>query len=112
MRKNKIYLLLFILGLGWGIFFGLNKVKACSPEVTDVSEEGAVQPESTPSVYYDEYWQATRALVYLDPNPNNPDNAPGFADFTDFNEPTPTTTTTKHKMVVTKWRVHGHIHTP
>jgi len=94
MRKNKIYLLLFILGLGLGIFFGLNKVKASSPEPPEVS--GGEQPAS---VYYDEYWQATSAIINTDT---------GYQEFTGFKGPT--TATARPKMVVTTWNVHGHIH--
>jgi len=101
MSKKKIYFFLFILGLSLGIFWGINKVRASSPEG---ETSGGEQPAS---VYYDEYWQATRALVYIEDGMTQ-----GFEEFTDFNEPTPTTTTTKHKMVVTKWKVHGHIHFP
>ena len=93
MRKNKIYLLMFILGLGLGIFFGLNKVKASSP----VNEPSG--GETTASVYYDEYWQATRAIINTDT---------GYQEFTGFNGST--TATARPKMVVTKWKVHGHIH--
>lgn len=106
MSKNKIYLLLFILGLSVGIFFGLNRVRASPPEG---ETSGGDQPAS---VYFDEHWRATQAIVSTES---------GFVNFSDFNSLTSPAGRIENtpggwlvrvfpKMVVTKWRVHGHIH--
>lgn len=127
MRKRKVYyFLLFILGLSIGVFFGLNKVMASTP--------GSLSTEPA-SVFYDEIWKATETVVstpagykYFYPYGNPPayptallpgtpptntqtsvaaGNAPngvlttGVAPFTQPIFP---------KMIVTKWKILGHIH--
>jgi hypothetical protein len=118
MRK-KTWLLLFILGLGIGIFFGLSKVKASTP----VYE--ASGGETAASVTYDEVWKATQALV---------STISGYSYFYPYGTsptyPLPVSPTYSQtpvagmfentaggwvakifpKMAVTKWKVHGHVH--
>jgi len=104
-RKNKIYFL-FVLGLSLGILFAINKVKASSPE-SDASSYPI-------SMYYDEYWQATNSIV---------SSANGFVELNPSSRgPTGTAASLDNattygwvvrvfpKMVVTRWRVRGHIH--
>ncbi len=107
MLKNKIYFLFLVLGLCTGVFFALNKAKASSPQG---ETSGGEQPAS---VYYDEHWKATEALVSsttgyttMDPSTHNNTNTAGQFEDTAGGwrvELFP-------KMVVTKWKVHGHIH--
>lgn len=104
---RKIYLLLFILGLGIGIFFGLSKVKASTP-VGETS--GGEQPAS---VYYDEHWQATQAAVSTESGYQNFDpSIHGNTSTAGKIENTSGGWIVRlfPKMVVTKWKVHGHIH--
>jgi hypothetical protein len=110
MRKNKIYLLLFILGLGIGIFSGLSKARASSPEG---QTSGGEQPAS---VYFDEFWQATGAIVstvsgYQGFDPSRRANTPVAGRLEKLNNPSRGWVARLFpKMVVTKWKVHGHIH--
>lgn len=105
MRK-KLSILVFVLGIIAGLLFGAIKLKASSPE-------GEVSPGQA-SVFYDEHWQAIEAIV------SNADTNK-YAMFNNFYHDTPTAAKMKKetegweiktfpKMVVTKWRVHGHIH--
>ncbi len=107
MSKNKIYFLLFVLGLGLGIFFGLRSVRASSPEG---ETSGGEQPAS---VYYDEFWQATQAVVstgsgYANFEPSTHNNTPKAGEIVDT--PDGKAVNLFPKMVVTRWNVHGHIH--
>lgn len=106
--KNKIYLLLFGLGLSAGILFAIGKVKASTPE-----GEVATAPIN---MYYDEHWRAVKSVVSSDS---------GFVEF-DPSTGNDTATAAKidnntgfgyivrvfPKMVITKWKVNGHIHMP
>lgn len=105
--KKRTYVLLFILGLTAGIFFGLQKAKASSPE-GEASTLGGL------TYYYDEFWQATQALVsraggfgYQNISNTVGDSTSGSAAV--LNK-TNNTVERFPKMVVTKWKVHGHIH--
>ncbi|MFA5090244.1 MAG: hypothetical protein WC510_04330 [Candidatus Omnitrophota bacterium] len=129
-RINKTYLVfLFFLGLGLGVFFVLQRANASNPG----SE--ASGGETTASVYYDETWKATETIVSSDAGlkvfyPYSDDN-PGGTPSVYPAYPLPAipnhhntdiaaaiiTGGISHayvsifpKMVVTKWRVHGHIH--
>lgn len=107
MKKNRIYTLLFVLGLIGGLFFGLNKLRASNPE-GEIS--GGEQPAS---VYYDEFWQAVQALVstetgYQNFNPTSHNNTSTAAKIEDTSGGW--LVRVSPKMVVTKWKVHGHIH--
>ena len=120
MKKNKIYILFLLLGLGWGVFVGLNKVRASSP----VNESSA--GEQTAGVAYDESWKATEALVSSSsgyryfypygsspayPLPANPVNQQtATAGKLVYDNDFGWKILVYPKMVVTKWRVHGHIH--
>jgi hypothetical protein len=107
MVKNKMYILFLILGIACGVFFGLAKAKANTPE-------GKIsQGEQPASVYYDEFWQATDAVVSTDAgyrtfSPAGHSLAPQIpriaAELSDGNA------TIMPKLVVRKWTVHGHIH--
>lgn len=106
-KRRNIYFLLFILGVSIGVFFGLNKVRASSPEGETSAGE---QPAST---YYDEFWQATEAVVsgasgfvnFIPSTHNNTETAARFR-----NTAGGWVANIFPKMVVTRWRVHGHIH--
>ncbi len=107
MGKNKKYIFFLILGVTSGVFFGLTKAKATSPA-------GEISAGEQPaSVYYDEFWQATDAVVstgagYRTFNPAGHLPAPQApqiaAELIDGN------VTIMPKLVVRKWTVHGHIH--
>jgi hypothetical protein len=106
-KRRELYFLLFILGVCAGIFFGINKVRASSPEG---ETSGGEQPAST---YYDEFWQATEAVVstaggFAQFNPSTHNNTGTAARFR--NTPGGWVADIFPKMVVTRWRVHGHIH--
>lgn len=120
--KKRTYVLLFILGLVAGVFFGLQKAKASSPE-GEASTTGGI------TYYYDESWKATQAIVSRKAGANY-----RYEYFYPYGEPPayplPNEPTDKQtdpaaelgtddgggivklfpKMVVTKWKVHGHIH--
>ena len=104
-RKSKFYLL-FVLGLGAGILFAISKVKASSPE-----GEAATGPIT---MYYDEHWQATNSIVssaagYVAFNPSGHADT-GTAASLDNATGNGWIVRIFPKMVVTKWRVRGHIH--
>ena len=112
-RKSKVYLLLFGLGLSTGILFAVGKVKASSPE-------GEVSTAPI-NMYYDEYWQATNSVVssasgFVEFNPSAHANTGTAAKLEKQNEDPVTGIFTGWivrvfpKMVVTRWRVNGHIH--
>jgi len=105
---RKIYFLFLILGLGMGILWGLGRAKASSPEG---ESSGGEQPAS---VWYDEFWQATQAVVstengYRNFNPSTHNNTDTAAKFEDASKDQRRAGLLP-KMVVTKWKVHGHIH--
>jgi hypothetical protein len=106
MVKNKLYFIFLIIGVFAGVSFGLMKAKASSPEPP--ADKGG---EVTASVYYDETWNATAALV---------SGENGYRDF-DPSANSKTQTAAKFdnsdgkiiafpKFVVKEWTVHGHIH--
>lgn len=119
MSKKKIYFLFFVLGIGIGIFFTLNKAKASNPQGEPSGGE------VTASVYYDESWKATETVVstengyqYFYPYGNPPEYPLPAQPLT---QQTPIAGKLENtaagwivrlfpKMVVTKWKVHGHIH--
>ncbi len=98
-------IVLFVLGGLLGVFS--NNLQASSPE-GEVSDG-----EDPASVYYDEHWKATESYVAT----NN-----GYASFDPSSRmDTPITGQIKNDgsgdycslqpdMVITKWKVHGHIH--
>jgi len=98
-------IVLFVLGGLLGVFS--NNLEASSPE-GEVSDG-----EDPASVYYDEHWKATESYVAT----NN-----GYASFDPSSRmDTPITCHIKNDgsgdycslqpdMVITKWKVHGHIH--
>jgi hypothetical protein len=120
MKKERMLLiigciLLFISGTLLGVFYFSSESRASSPE-GEVS--GGEQPAS---VYYDEHWQAIGAYVsteagYTFLNPSIDKESPVVGKITYI--PVPTSTgvinvphcTLQPDMVVTKWKVHGHIH--
>ncbi|MDD5668410.1 MAG: hypothetical protein PHE58_00040 [Candidatus Omnitrophica bacterium] len=108
MKKIWIYVGVLSIGLLAGVSFGLNKAKASSPE----GETSA--GEANASVNYDEYWQASQSVVsttsgYQTFNPLNHGNTPTSATIASV-EAGKWAVTLQPKMVVTKWKVHGHIH--
>ena len=105
--RVRFFFLLFMVGLVAGLLIGLNKVMATSP-VDEVSGGEAVA-----SVWYDEHWRAIRAVVssedgydYFNPSTHNDTEVAGRMEQIDD----VWITSLYPKMVVTKWRVHGHIH--
>jgi hypothetical protein len=104
---RRYYILIFVLGLTMGVVFVFSQARA-NPSKGEISGG-----EVTASVVYDETWQAISALV---------SSATGFVAY----DPTGSTRTgvaakfsssgasatveIAPKMLVTKWRVHGHIH--
>lgn len=117
MSKAKIGIAIFILGIAAGIIFGINKVGADTPVKTDTTV--------APGAKYDEYWKASEALVsdyggykkfeFYDsityPLPADPDNK-NTETAGELEQDSKGNWTVKlfPKMVVTKWKVHGHIH--
>lgn len=108
-RKNKIYLLLFVLGLSVGVLFAISKVKASTPE-------GEVSANPI-TMYYDEHWQATNSVVssttgYVAFNPSGhaPTGTANPAASLDNSTGNGWIVRVFPKMVVTRWRVRGHIH--
>lgn len=107
MRAKKFYLFLFIAGLGTGIFLALNSARASNPQGEVSSGE---QPAS---VYYDEYWKATEALVSRDGglqtvDISNRQDTPRAAELEKVGDAW--SVKVFPKMLVTKWKAHGHIH--
>lgn len=107
MRLRKVYFLLFILGLGAGVFFALNNARASNPQ-GEVS--GGEQPAS---VYYDESWKASDALVSKDGGYQAVDissrqDTPKAGQLEKVGDAW--SVKVFPKMIVTKWKVHGHIH--
>ncbi|MFA5363121.1 MAG: hypothetical protein WC335_07795 [Candidatus Omnitrophota bacterium] len=107
MWKKKAYIILLMIGIGAGILFGLHKARASSPEN---ETSGGEQPAS---VYYDEFWQATEAVVssnngYTSMNPSGHAETVVAAAWTTTNNVSQVSLLPK--MVVTQWTVHGHIH--
>jgi hypothetical protein len=103
MAKNKVYLLFLVVGVAAGVFWGLLRARADTPE-GEISKG-----ESPASVYYDETWNCTGALVssetgYKDFKPSLSDHTQTAAKF-DGNE-----IKVFPKFVVREWTVHGHIH--
>jgi hypothetical protein len=93
-----------IIGVTAGVSFGLIRARASSPE-GELS--GGEQPAS---VYYDETWNATDALVstsagYKSFDPSVHSQTPTAAEF-DSNDKI----SLFPKFVVKGWTVHGHIH--
>ena len=104
MARNKLYLLFLIIGVTAGVAFGLIKARASSSEG---ETSGGEQPAS---VYYDETWNATDALVSsslgyktFDPSAHNPTQTAAEFDSDGKVSVFP-------KFVVKEWTVHGHIH--
>lgn len=101
--KKRLYVAIFLVGITMGVFWGMTKVKASSP----VNESSG--GEDTASVYYDESWKAERALVssptagYYDADISNNGDTSTSAQMQGGSNVFP-------KMVVTRWKVHGHIH--
>jgi hypothetical protein len=103
MAKNKLYFLFLIIGVTAGVSFGLIKARASLPEG---ETSGGEQPAS---VYYDETWSATDAVV---------STSNGYKSFNPSAH-SPTQIAAKFdsgkislfpKFVVKEWTVHGHIH--
>jgi hypothetical protein len=108
MEKKKVCIVLFLIGIGAGVVFGLHKARASSPEGEG---SGGEQPAS---VYYDEFWQASDAVVssntgYTPMNPANHAES-GVAAAWDTGADGISRVRILPKMVVTQWTVHGHIH--
>ncbi len=108
MEKKKVYVVLLLMGIGAGIMFGLSKARASSPE----RETSGGEPAKT---CYDEFWQASEAIVssdtgYTRVNPANHGDTGTAAGW----DTDPATGASRvrvlPKMVVTQWTVHGHIH--
>ncbi len=126
MKKIIITCGLVLVGLIAGIAAGMHALQASSPE--GESSGG----ESPASVSYDEKWKATEALVssssgyklfypygkspvppYVSyPLSGDPVNktTPVAASFSTSTETGTAKAEILPKMVVTKWKVHGHIH--
>ncbi|MDD2703227.1 MAG: hypothetical protein PHC33_04405 [Candidatus Omnitrophica bacterium] len=107
MRKKMAYSILFLIGIGAGVIFGLHKARASSPEG---ETSGGEQPAS---VYYDEFWQATGAAVssnggYVNVDPSGHAETAVAAAWTTADNVSQVNLLPK--MVVTQWTVHGHIH--
>ena len=108
MVKKKMYSIVLMIGIGAGIVFGLHKARASSPQE---ETSGGEQPAS---VYYDEFWQASEAVVssntgYRQMNPADHDES-GVAAAWDTGDDGLSRVRILPKMVVTQWTVHGHIH--
>jgi hypothetical protein len=111
MGRKKLYILLLMVGAGTGIFFGLHRARASTPENEN---SGGEQPAS---VYYDEFWQASDAVVSSNTRyvrmsatdlANHTDT--GTAAGWDTDGTGVSRVRMLPKMVVTQWTVHGHIH--
>jgi hypothetical protein len=109
MAKKKLYSIVLMIGLGAGIVFGLHKARASTPEGEN---SGGEQPAS---VYYDEFWQASKAVVtlnngYKEMNPANHSPSGVAAGWNTDPATGVSQVRVLPKMVVTQWTVHGHIH--
>jgi len=120
MRRKKYLILscvcLFCVGIILGIFSGKYKLMASSPES---ETSGGEQPAS---VYYDEHWQAIEAYVatqngYSQINPAGKSDTPvtGVIEtetiaINDGDDVDIAYVLLQPDMVITKWKVHGHIH--
>jgi len=107
MARKRLYFIFLIIGVTAGISFGLIKARASNPE-GEVS--GGEQPAS---VFYDETWDATDAVVStlagyrsFDPTAPSAHNQTQIAAQFD----TDGNITLLPKFVVREWTVHGHIH--
>lgn len=107
--KKLLFSLLFLTSVSMGVFIGIQQLRASTPTVSG--------GESPASVYYDETWKATNAVV------SSYNKATDRSRFTEVNPATKNATgVAAHvknpspgvqvypKMVVTRWTVHGHIH--
>lgn len=113
-KKSRWVLAIFVFGLIAGVIFGIGKVRATSP--INEASQGNV------GMYYNEIWDATEALV-------STDSGTGFTTVPITNSAGSTVNqvsakfskvtsgsgssyevTVAPKMIVTKWKVHGHIH--
>jgi hypothetical protein len=106
MARNKLYFLLLIIGVSAGLSWGIVKARATTPE-----GETSVKGEQPASVYYDETWNATEALVssdkgYISFLPSVNIRTQTAAEF----DQTDDTIKIFPKFVVREWTVHGHIH--
>ena len=119
MKSKFIFLIwcgiLLTAGVTAGIFYSAADLEASSPE-GEIS--GGEQPAS---VYYDEHWQAVESYIAtksgyesFDPSTRNNTDITGeigLATFTTMaGEVDVPYTILEPDMVVTKWKVHGHIH--
>jgi len=107
MKRNKIYFLLLVIGVTAGVFWGLLKARADTPE--GKSSQG----EDPASVYYDETWNATGAVIstkrgYANFDPSVHQSTAIAAEFE--NGPSDERIKVFPKFVVKEWTVHGHIH--
>ena len=121
MGKKKIYVLFLTLGICGGLFWGLRGAKADAPP-----SNIAIAPAAT--AFYDERWRAEQAVVSQSAVVSPPPG-PGYISVPiDLSAADPTipdvanykVTTLEGKtirqverapkMVITRWRVTGHIH--
>lgn len=107
MDTKKTYIILFLIALVAGLVFGLNRARASSPE----GETSGGEPAK---VWYDEFWQASEAVVssnigYTRVNPANRGDT-GVAASWETDADGNSRVTVLPKIVVTQWTVHGHIH--
>ena len=109
LKKRKLFVAVFALGAISGVIFGLGKLKASSP--------AGEASQGVASMYFDEIWRAEESIVSTTTGFNTVDmlNAGGgfVASIGETSAVYDTATgaiTASPKMLVTKWKVHGHIH--
>ncbi|MDD4004844.1 MAG: hypothetical protein PHW69_06525 [Elusimicrobiaceae bacterium] len=123
MKKSItwLYLLLFLGGIVGGLFFRHNTAMASAPIGSDGNFSDRTGAETTASVWYDERWRAASAIVTSLSGYKTMSEASLLAGQTSFQATGNTVAgvlennsgwgiTLQPKMVVTQWRVTGHIH--
>ncbi len=118
MKGRRLFLavsvILFLFGGILGIFYSSNKLLASSPQ--DKTSGG-----KPASVFYDEHWQAIGAYVatkrgyaFLNPSTGHSSPVAGKIEYTPVATPSGVVNvpraTLEPDMVITKWKVHGHVH--
>lgn len=120
MKKKKIIsvtigIIIFCLGCLCGVFYFTREAKASDPE----GEVSGGEPNA--SVTYDEHWRAVTAYVAtengyseIDPSTKVDSDISGKIDSVSIATPGGPVNvpyvSLEPDMVITKWKVHGHIH--
>ena len=117
-NRNLLFLFLsmtlFFSGVILGLFSFTGNLRASSPEGETSAGEGA-------SVFYDEHWRAVGAYAatetgyaFLNPSTGAASPVAGKIELISISTAggvvTVPHTTLEPDMVITKWKVHGHVH--